>query len=379
MSELKGDFIGFQFDGVHSSELGIVRTSEGNRYNENLFPSIQDKTTQIPGADGTFFFGTYFTQRQMSFSIAYDHLTDDQIKRIKTLFGDKKIHDLIFDELPYKVFKVKSIGTPNLKYICFNEPPSLFADDIHTKDELYNPAIPVSGLRIYKGEGQLSFITYVPYANSRYKFIDEYTLDTVPSWGSMNNSYAEDAYYNLYDWEDSSRLIRSDTTKTVTSGGTEVTYTIDDYNFEVEENNTTKYLSPGNILVYNAGDIDTSFKLYIYFESGQFPGCVLGASNSDYFGKMTVANFNLFTGDNGICINSKLNLIEGVKYTFDNNDNVTSIESTGTIYNKYITDGDFFKIKPTEEPVLMPMVITDFSTATTSKWLGSIDYKYYYF
>lgn len=97
MSELKGDFIGFQFDGIHSSELGIIRVSDGSRYSENLLPTVQDKTTPVPGADGTFYFGSYFTQRQFNFSFAYDNLTEEQIRRIKVLFGDKKIHDLIFD------------------------------------------------------------------------------------------------------------------------------------------------------------------------------------------------------------------------------------------------------------------------------------------
>jgi hypothetical protein len=34
------DYIGFTFNGIHSSQLGIVRTSEGSRFNENLLPAI---------------------------------------------------------------------------------------------------------------------------------------------------------------------------------------------------------------------------------------------------------------------------------------------------------------------------------------------------
>jgi hypothetical protein len=34
------DYIGFTFNGVHSSELGIKRTSEGSRFNESLLPTI---------------------------------------------------------------------------------------------------------------------------------------------------------------------------------------------------------------------------------------------------------------------------------------------------------------------------------------------------
>jgi hypothetical protein len=34
------DYIGFTFNGRHSSTLGIVRTSEGSRFNENLLPTM---------------------------------------------------------------------------------------------------------------------------------------------------------------------------------------------------------------------------------------------------------------------------------------------------------------------------------------------------
>jgi hypothetical protein len=45
----------------------------------------------------------------------------------------KEIHDLVFDEAPYKVYSAKVTGTPQLKTVCFSE-----------NDE-----------RIYKGEGTI--------------------------------------------------------------------------------------------------------------------------------------------------------------------------------------------------------------------------------
>jgi hypothetical protein len=40
MSEFKGDFLGFTYNKLHSSELGIVRVSDGSRFNENLLPTV---------------------------------------------------------------------------------------------------------------------------------------------------------------------------------------------------------------------------------------------------------------------------------------------------------------------------------------------------
>ena len=72
--EFKGDYMGFTYNGRHSSEFGIVRVSDGSRFNENLLPTMQDKTVQVPGGDGTYYFGSYYTQRQFSVSFAFDAL-----------------------------------------------------------------------------------------------------------------------------------------------------------------------------------------------------------------------------------------------------------------------------------------------------------------
>jgi hypothetical protein len=39
MSEWKGEFLGFTYGNIHSSDLGIVRVSNGSRFEENLLPT----------------------------------------------------------------------------------------------------------------------------------------------------------------------------------------------------------------------------------------------------------------------------------------------------------------------------------------------------
>ena len=55
---LSGDFIGFTFNNIHSSDMGIIRTSDGSRFNENLLPTFADKTVQVPGGDGIYYFNS---------------------------------------------------------------------------------------------------------------------------------------------------------------------------------------------------------------------------------------------------------------------------------------------------------------------------------
>lgn len=174
-SQYSSDYIGFTFNGVHSDTLGIKRTSEGSRFNENLLPTIQDKTVQVPGGDGMYHFGSYYTQRQFNISYAFDALTEEQLARIKALFGDKKIHELIFDEAPYKVYQAKVTGSASIKYIPFAEG----ATD-----------------RIYKGEGSIQFTAYDPYAHSVKKFLDQYNNTNKDEWKAASGMLESSTGYD---------------------------------------------------------------------------------------------------------------------------------------------------------------------------------------
>ena len=170
---LKGDFIGFSFNEHRSESLGIVRVSDGSRYNEDLIPTTQDKTVQVPGGDGFYYFGSDYTQRQFSINIAFDELIEKQFRELQQVFGTKELGKLVFDERPYKYYMVKS-GKPQLKYICFGK----------------------DGERIYKGEGTLSFTAYYPFAKSIFKFLNEYNDKNKDEWKEASGMKAEKGTYD---------------------------------------------------------------------------------------------------------------------------------------------------------------------------------------
>ena len=104
---IKGDFISFTYNGVHSTELGIVRVSSSNRYNDQLIPTSKEKTSESIGMNGTYFFKTYYTSREIILNIAFDEVAEDKIRLMRQIFGDQKEHQLIFDDEPYKVYYAK--------------------------------------------------------------------------------------------------------------------------------------------------------------------------------------------------------------------------------------------------------------------------------
>ena len=209
-TDFAGDFLGFTFNDYHSSVFGITRVSSSNRYDNNLLPTIQDKTIQTPGGDGTYYFGSYYTQKQFTLQIAFDSISEKQLRRLSEVFGDKGIHDLIFDESPYKIYSVKCTGQPQLKYICFDQ---YFEED-------QDGTIINKVHRVYKGEGTLQFTAYYPFARSRFIHLNQnFTINfkdidgnitkynnTAKGFQNVNNTVIKTIFSNLDEWNQSGMI-----------------------------------------------------------------------------------------------------------------------------------------------------------------------------
>lgn len=320
MSGLKGDFIGFTFDNKHSSELGIVRVSEGSRYDENLLPSIEDKFVRVPGGDGNYFFGSYYTERDFNISIAFDNLSEEQFRELRQHLNGKKVGELIFDEAPYKVYKVKVAISPNLKYICFDKE----GDD-------------GKRIRIYKGEGSISFKTLSPFAKSKDKWLSEYRSSTTSTVSTEeDNLLTKEDLYNPKMVE-----IGDNVDEWAAASGMKETQ--DDYD---SYNN-------GTIKLYNPGDVETDFILKTT-DSKEITFTLNGNP------ELKINPITLKDGDVSYQINSKTELIEGLN---------AEGKLTGNIYNEYIAGGSFFKIQPGESTLTLPSDLTDVE----------IEYDYLYF
>lgn len=144
------DFMGFTYNGKHSyRDLGIYRVSSGDRYEETFTPTFQEKTASVDGMIGQYYFGQNIQSKQFNISFAFDHLTEGGIRLLKQTFNGDGIHDLIFDEHPYKVYSAKVTGSATMKTICFE----------------------LEEGRVYRGEGTITFTCYYPYAHTPHSLL----------------------------------------------------------------------------------------------------------------------------------------------------------------------------------------------------------------
>lgn len=321
----RNDFVGFSFGNIHSSKLGIKRTSDGSRFNENLLPTIQDKTIQVPGGDGTYYFGSYYTQRPFTVPFAFDALTDEQFRKLKQWLGDKKIKDLIFDEAPYKVYRAKITGNATIKHICFDETDIVKDADSGEPKEITK--------RVYKGEGSITFTCYYPFAHSPKgkKFLSKYDNLNKDEWAATSGMLEEQGTYDKFN---------------------------------------------GNSApLYNPGDLETDFTLILHFDGNgkiNIKNIAIGTKTL-YFDEITK---NIGADDTAIRINSKTNLIEGIIEEKDDSSTYTGAYTlSGNLYNQYIESGEFFKI-----PIGESSLSIDNGEGTAIDTLNPVlEYNYLYF
>lgn len=375
---MKGDFTGFTFvynDHSYTTEdLGITRVSDGDRYNEPLIPELEDKTIEIPGLDGSYFYGSDFKSRNFSIKIAFDSLNETQFRLMRQVFGVKHTGLLIFDEAPYKQYRVKIASPPELDFVCFDErerTPGESRDGIRTKhterevekaDEETGETTTETVIditreqvtpweyvtdergnyvyeRIYKGEGTIEFVAYYPFAINVFKTLSE---------------YRDTDYSNKSEWAEASRL--KDRPEDI-----KIDITAEDTSFDL----------------YNAGDVPMGFLFYVPFQSYEVTDEVdehgipiinytditlsndieLSYASYDLRISKTIKN----KGDDlGFIVNTVNGLVEGIsKMSIKDNQSIDydTLITSGNIYNEYVT-GHFFKVEPSYNKNVATNVIT---------------------
>lgn len=245
---MKGDFLGFSFDGVHCSQLGITHVSSSDRYDEDLFPEVKDKTVEIPNNHGEYYYGSTYGTHSFTIDIAYDSITETQFRNIRRLFGTNKICELIFDERPYKVYYAKIESPIEMSYVCFDEKEWTWEEEDHNNyipGSIDHKVYTGNKRRIYKGEGTITLICYQPFAHQLFKIKELYER------AGENEGNLITAYTNVDEWIESSGILTQNEWDTyhidqVISAATPYTYAIP---------------------VYNPGDLDVGFCLYIPFKT----------------------------------------------------------------------------------------------------------------
>lgn len=335
------DFVDFSFNGKSNRDLNILRVSDGSRYTEQLLPQMKDTTVDPEGVDGVLFFNTFYKTKQITLNLAFDSVTETQLREMRKTFCGRQPADLIFHERPYKVYTAKVTGTPEIKAICFDErivstgsSYTLSANDPIRKalgalegDNGMRAAMSIAEnpIRIYKGEGTITLSAFTPYAHT-------------PVNGKFLDGAAYSSCTNINEWAESSGLLPHQTVDGVT---------YDTY-------------SNGVIKIYNPGDLPTPFVL-------KFRTTAAGETTISFGKTGEVPEYVLTLNSPSAGAYFLLDSKQGLIYNCDSSYNITSVA------NNYITGGTaLFKIGTCTINDNYQFSLSNVSTATVL-----YDYLYY--
>jgi hypothetical protein len=162
------EFLGFTFNGQHSSDFNLVVVSDGSRYHSPLFGAFTDTVLKVPGRNGTYYFGSEFESKTLSINLAFDNLTGEQFSNMKNWLSNQNVGKLILNEEPYKYYWAKLASQPIMDFVPF--------------DATYILANAVINTILYKGELTLEFIAYDPFGYQEKSL----TVDSYFSGANLN-------------------------------------------------------------------------------------------------------------------------------------------------------------------------------------------------
>lgn len=278
--DFQGPFLGFTYNGRHSSELGIVRINTGNRAEMPLSPSFKDSTAEVPGGKGLYYFNTQIQQRQFTINFAYDDLAEEDVRELREWLNPLEQGELIFDEEPYKAYTVKPNTQPKLSYLVFDR-------EITTENfKLYEPSTVRSSGRIYKGEGAIGLTAYYPYAKAPSKELSYYNSNTKEGGFGSQDEWKIAAGFD--------KEIQLDSLECYNRGDIETPVTL---NFKVADGIDTNGAVSGNVGIelYSGTTSQIGTRIgYVYMDTSKMSVNVIYTINS---------KLELITDENGVARN----------------------------------------------------------------------------
>lgn len=119
----KGEiYLTFVFDGIDSTQMGVVSVSDGSTYDTPILPTFTDNSLEVDGYDGRYYFNTRITQKDFTYNCFIDNLSAFQFDQLKSWIRPKKIGKLIRPEEPYRYYWVKVSSVDNLGNIPLTHP-----------------------------------------------------------------------------------------------------------------------------------------------------------------------------------------------------------------------------------------------------------------
>lgn len=187
-SVLSRQFISFSYGDINIEEFGLVVVFDGQGLDKEAYSPFQDITTEQEELNGQLFWRSKFNANKLSFTLATDGMTVEQLERFKFHFRPGYNKELILSEHHNRAILARVASAPRIKLTPFKS-----EQQIKIKEISY-PIVTT----IYKGEISLEFVMDDPFWYSKLSYIDELSEENLKLVYEDNLPTLEDLKENCF-------------------------------------------------------------------------------------------------------------------------------------------------------------------------------------
>lgn len=172
LSILSRQFISFSYGGKNIEDFNLIAVFSGDRLSKNIYSSFEDTTTTQEELDGQFYWRTRFNSNELSFNLATDGMTQNELDEFKQWFKPGIEKELILSENHNRAIMARVSTTPVISMMPFEMEEEVLIGEQKFK----------TSTTVFKGDIVINFVMDEPYW---------YSLDSYFSGSDIDNLKAK--------------------------------------------------------------------------------------------------------------------------------------------------------------------------------------------
>jgi len=112
-------FISFSYGGKNIEDFNLIATIQNNSLDRKMYGEFTDNVTESEIWDGQLYWSSHFQKNEISFTLATDSMTEENMSQFKYWFQPGKIRELILAENPNRAILARVAEPPTYSMLPF--------------------------------------------------------------------------------------------------------------------------------------------------------------------------------------------------------------------------------------------------------------------
>ena len=138
---------------VPIEDFNLISTFDGDRLSRQAYASFNDLTSNYDVIHGQFFWGSYYTNNSLTFKLATDEMSQEDLDRFKYWFKAGTVRELVLAEHPNRAIMARVAQPPEIDLLPFEKRVT-----VHLKEKEFQ-----TSTTVYRGEITLELTMDDPF------------------------------------------------------------------------------------------------------------------------------------------------------------------------------------------------------------------------